>query len=231
MVDMDGSRRQFLVATGAGAGLLVAGAAPAAAAKPKPRPEPEDVSPNEDLMREHGLLDRLLLVYEEGLRRLEARAELPPDVLPGVAGIVRRFIEDYHERLEEEHLFPRFEKAGVELELVKTLRAQHQAGRVLTDGIAKLAAGALKDDGARHQIADAIARFIRMYRPHAAREDTVLFPAVHRVMSKREYDAMGDLFEDREHKLFGQDGFEGMVVEVARLEKSVGIDDLAKFTP
>jgi hypothetical protein len=27
---------------------------------------------NQDLMREHGVLDRLLLVYEEGLRRLDS---------------------------------------------------------------------------------------------------------------------------------------------------------------
>jgi hypothetical protein len=45
------------------------------------------------------------------VRRLETRGEVPLDALAAAAGIVRRVIEDYHEKLEEEHLFPRFEKA------------------------------------------------------------------------------------------------------------------------
>ena len=70
-----------------------------------------------------------------------------------------------------------------------------------------------------------------MYRPHAAREDTVLFPALHRIVSPHEYDALGEEFEQQEHRLFGEDGFEKVVDEVARLERQLGIEDLAQFTP
>jgi len=34
-----------------------------------------------------------------------------------------------------------------------------------------------------------------------------------------------------EHRKFGEDGFEMMVDRVARLERTLGIYDLAKFTP
>ena len=70
-----------------------------------------------------------------------------------------------------------------------------------------------------------------MYHPHAAREDTVLFPALHGIMTAKEYDVMGDQFEDREHELFGKEGFEKIIVEVAELERALGIYDLAQFTP
>ncbi len=73
--------------------------------------------------------------------------------------------------------------------------------------------------------------FIRMYRPHEAREDTVLFPALHQLISRNEWDSLGDDFEKREHQLFGKEGFEGMVEKVAGLEKSAGLYDLAQFTP
>ncbi|HEV2715250.1 MAG TPA: hypothetical protein VGU64_08280 [Terriglobales bacterium] len=63
------------------------------------------------------------------------------------------------------------------------------------------------------------------------REDTVLFPAVHEIVSKNEYDAMGEDFEKREHELFGKEGFEGMVPRVADIEKQLGIYDLKQFTP
>ncbi len=70
-----------------------------------------------------------------------------------------------------------------------------------------------------------------MYAPHEAREDTILFPAIHKVVSKKEYDVLGDRFEGKEHELFGEDGFEHMVERVAGIEKTLGIYDLARFTP
>jgi len=41
---------------------------------------------------------------------------------------------------------------------------------------------------------------------------------------------MGEQFEDKEHQLFGEHGFENIVAEIARLEAALGIGDLAQFT-
>src|SRR3954452_9958991 len=60
--------------------------------------EEERVSPAEDLMREHGVLKRVLLIYGEGLRRIEGNQDLPPQALADSAKIIRGFIEDYHEK-------------------------------------------------------------------------------------------------------------------------------------
>jgi len=76
-----------------------------------------------------------------------------------------------------------------------------------------------------------LSAFNTMYRPHEAREDTVLFPAFRKIVSKHEYDSLGEEFEKNEHKLFGEDGFETMVNKVAEIEKKLGIHDLAQFTP
>jgi hemerythrin-like domain-containing protein len=70
-----------------------------------------------------------------------------------------------------------------------------------------------------------------MYAPHEAREDTVLFPAFRKIVSRNEYDSLGEEFEDNEHKLFGEDGFETMVEKVTKIEKELRIYDLAQFTP
>ncbi len=127
------SRRELLRSLrGAGAGLALAPFALGA-------PGEEDVAPAEDLMREHGVLNRLLLIYEEAIRRIGARQEFAPRVLSEAAGIVRRFIEEYHEKSEEESLFPRFEKAGKLVDLVAVLRQQHQAGRRVTAEVERLA--------------------------------------------------------------------------------------------
>jgi hypothetical protein len=42
---------------------------------------------------------------------------------------------------------------------------------------------------------------------------------------------LGEEFENNEHKLFGEDGFEKMVNNVADIEKSLGIYGLSQFTP
>jgi hemerythrin-like domain-containing protein len=228
-------RRDFLLRAGALGAALAGGPAVVAARPARPRPrrpggDEDEVTPAEDLMREHGVLNRILLVYEEAIRRLEAGVELPPDAVSGAAGIVRRFVEDYHEKLEEEHLFPRFVKAGSLADLVEVLRAQHDAGRRLTGDILGLATPAPGDARSRQTLVSRLRSFVRMYRPHEAREDTVLFPALHRLVTEREYRALADRFERREHELFGERGFEGVVDEVAAIEKSVGIYDLAQFT-
>jgi len=116
--------------------------------------------------------------------------------------------------------------------LVDTLQTQHKAGRDLTAQIRELAATAsLKYVSDTQKLADAIRAFLRMYRPHEAREDTVLFPAFRSLVSKHEYAALGEQFEKKEDELFGEDGFFKVVDQVAQLEKKLGLYDLAQFTP
>ena len=113
---------------------------------------------------------------------------------------------------------------------MNTLYEQLQAGRRVTDRIL-VTAGSLKTQGDRTRLAADLAVFNRMYAPHEAREDTVLFPALHEIISRNEYDALGEDFEKKEHQLFGDEGFEKMVDKVSGIEKSLGIYELAQFTP
>lgn len=192
----------------------------------------EEVSPPEDLMREHGVLKRILLIYGEAIRRIEANQELPPEPLGDSAKIIRQFVEDYHEKLEEDFLFPRFKKANKLVDLVDVLLQQHQAGRRLTDMTMRLTTSqALKNADDRRSLADSMRQFVRMYSPHEAREDTVLFPAFRGVVSSHEFDSLGEDFEKKEDELFGEDGFFKVVDRVADIEKKLGIYDLAQFTP
>jgi len=197
------NRRTFLRTAGLAAGSLSLGGI-LFAKESGPRlltPEEDDkVSPAEDLMREHGILKRVLLVYNE--------------------------------KLEENFLFPRFEKAKKLTDLVAILRTQHERGRTLTDLIrANANQLALKNSETRKKTLLYIRQFVRMYNPHEAREDTVLFPEFRRIVSQNEYDSLGEDFEDQEHKLFGEDGFEKYVEKVAALEKTLGINNLSFFTP
>jgi len=68
-----------------------------------------DIGPIEDLMREHGVLRRVLLIYEEGLRRIATRQDFPGNPFLTGAQLIRRFIEDYHEKNEEKFIFPKLQ--------------------------------------------------------------------------------------------------------------------------
>jgi hemerythrin-like domain-containing protein len=192
----------------------------------------EEVGATEDLMREHGLLNRILLIYQEGLRRLHVNEEVPPDMFHKPADLVRKFVEDYHEKLEENFIFPEFEKQQKLVELVKTLRSQHQAGRIVTDVILRESTpDRFTKKENRQELVASTEAFIRMYRPHEAREDTVLFPALRKIVSAQKIKELGEQFEKEEDRLFGEEGFEKTVDQVAAIEKQLGIYDLGQFTP
>lgn len=193
--------------------------------------EGQEVSPPEDLMQEHGLLNRILLIYDTCKTHLVNKTSFSKDVLGTAATIIRTFVEDYHEKQEEQYLFPRFQKANQLTDLVNVLLQQHQAGRRLTDQILQLTKSQTATETENQKLIDLLTSFNAMYRPHEAREDTVLFPAFRKIVSRHEYDSLGEEFENNEHKRFGEDGFETMVNKVAAIEKELGIYDLAQFTP
>jgi hemerythrin-like domain-containing protein len=219
-------RREFLLAAAPAVGLaLAACATDAAGRRRKDREEEIEISPGEDLMQEHGVLERVLLIYEEVARRIDAGERFDAATVTDAAGIVRRFIEGYHEKNEEQFVFPRLRGARGQDDLVAVLLRQHQRGREITDAILRAARG-----GGNENLAKLLRGFSRMYRPHAAREDTVLFPAFRELVGQSAYRELGEQFERKEHELLGEHGFEDTVAEVTRLEQTLGIDDLGGFT-
>ncbi len=191
-----------------------------------------EVPPTEDLMREHGILRRIMLVYDEVARRLKQGAEFPLQVLAEANDIIRRFIQDYHETNEQFHLFNWFGNTGKMVELVAILYQQHLAGRKLIDKVKILSTeDNLKNPSERLRVAEFLNTFNQVYRRHATWEDTVLFPAFRSVISPKDFTAVGETFDREEKKLFGPDGYEKIVGQVADLEKNLAIHDLEHFTP
>jgi hemerythrin-like domain-containing protein len=220
---MGSTRRRVLLVLAPGAAALALRGAVAAE-------EEAEVGPAEDLMREHGVLRRVMFLYDEAARLLAGTALPPLDALGAAAAIVKRVIEDYHEKLEESFVFPRLEKAKKLTALTATLREQHAGGRKVTAEILRLSKAPLAGAD-RGRLADLLRSFNRMYRPHAAREDTVLFPAFHDLLGNKAWAEMGEQFEAEEKKKLGEQGFEGAVAQVAKLEEQFGMADLAQFTP
>jgi hemerythrin-like domain-containing protein len=181
-------------------------------------------------MQDHGLLGRVLLVYEESMRRLEDGDDFFPLSLVRAAQVMSDYVVDYHQTLEEVYLFPRFRRSDTHVGLIEILRHQHDVGRRLTASVLDLGGLKLGEDVAtRRRFAQVLGKVVRMYRPHEAREDTALFPLLRNVVSASEYDALGEAFERERTRRFGGDGFERFVGEISESEKVLGIYKLADF--
>ena len=76
------SRRDFVRALPV-AGLIAIGARPMSlpGQEKDKKQEEHEVSTNEDLMREHGILKRVLLAYEEIIGRINAKQDFSPQVV------------------------------------------------------------------------------------------------------------------------------------------------------
>ena len=193
----------------------------------------KEVGAVEDLMREHGVLRRAFLVYQECALRLRRDvASIDARAIHDTAKLFRSFGEDYHERkLEEAHIFPKVKQAGgPAAALVDILKQQHERGRAITDYILSATKSGAIGSGDAEPLAAAFAAFQIMYANHTAREDTIVFQAWRNALSARELDEMGDKFEDIEKQTFGHDGFDDAVKRIGAIEKTLGLSDISQFT-
>src|SRR5437868_5442194 len=234
MIDLPDASWRRLVAGLSGIVLVAgsAGAAHAAKKEPKaPPPPPEKkVGAIEELMRQHGVLRRVLLVYRQSAAQLRGGGKLDPKLLRQAAQLFRDFGENYHERmLEQAYVFPSLRKAeSPTAPLVNILVAQHDRGRDITDYIRNVThKNAIGDVEA---FARALEALDVMYENHAAREDTIIFPAWREALSEKQLREMGETFEDIEHRQFGKDGFSDALKQVAAVEEALGFADVAQFT-
>jgi len=177
----------------------------------------------EDLMREHGVLNRILLIYEAVIQKIEHHQDFWIDALKKSVDIIQFFIEAHHERMEEDYIFPLFEKHKKNLHLIQTLKEQHIKGREITADLKEIITKDTIDHAHKMSIKKLLHEFVEMYRPHEAREDTEIFPEVRSFLTEKEFEELGEKFEEFEDQLFGKDGFERMMIKIKSIEKALDI--------
>jgi hemerythrin-like domain-containing protein len=232
-MSFDSSRRKLLrdsiLLGAANAAVIPLLAEPLA---PESKEKEPEVTATEDLMREHGVIRRALLVYYEVIPKLRQNAaSVDAAALQKAAKLFRTFGEDYHERmLEEHHIFPLVRKQSNGMSVyADILIEQHNRGREITDYVLAVTNSGKIASAHAEPLARVFESFVLMYQNHAAREDTIVFPAWKEALSEHQLDQMGEEFEDIERRQFGKDGFEDAVAQIGQIEEALGFADLAQF--
>ncbi|NKY89576.1 hemerythrin domain-containing protein [Nocardia veterana] len=236
--------RRAMLLGGAGIGGLVVGAGLTVGAQHALASQPAApvVPATEELMTDHGLLKRILLIYRNCGHRLTTGDHLDPALLFHSAQMVHSYIEDFHEGIEEGYVFPRLLRAGKLPDTIRTLLTQHDVGRKLTIAIIRStttmdmpgmgSAPGFATADSRSDLARTLDRFITMYEPHEAREDTIVFPAFREVTADgRTFDEISEQIAHAQQQRFGDHGVSNYLDQIADIERQLGIYDLAAFTP
>lgn len=190
---------------------------------------PQIASPGEELMTEHGVLKRLLLAYRTVYDKLLVGQPVDTSAVLDTSQIISDYVESFHEGLEEGYVFPRV--APHEPTLIRTLLVQHDRGRHLTEAIQAIATAGLQPQRNRVALRTRLAAYVRMYEPHEAWEDTVVYPRLRDTTSQRTLDELAERFADLENRQYGDNALATLLLRVTGIEQKLQIADLASFTP
>ena len=189
------------------------------------------LTPQEYLMRQHGVVHRVALIYDR-VADLLAEGKGVPEGFLSTRELVFDFTEDYHEELEESYVFPHFAGSDRLGNLAEVLRMQHSLGHTLASRIYRRAEQSDElNEEERAALAEACRSYSRMYRAHAAYEDTVLFPALREAVSASEFEEIAGLFREEMREKLGDKGFRGAVKGLADVEEEVGMKELSEYAP
>jgi hemerythrin-like domain-containing protein len=220
-------RRSFLSYIPVAAGTLgvMAGIVPLRAEAAKQ--EPKGIGAIETLMRGHGLLLRAMIVLDVIKDRILKDKETEPSLIIDIATVFRNYLEDFHEMAEEKYIFAPLEKSNICFSSIQELKVQHGTGYELMHRTTDLA----KSGKINAELAGYLDDFNKMYRHHAAFEDTVLFPSFEGLEKRADLVELASTFEEEEKRVLGHRGFDDFLNQIAKVEKKLGIFELSSSTP
>lgn len=188
-------------------------------------------SPLEDLMKEHGLVERIVLIYDRMIENVAAGQAIDLSIINRTATIARDVIENHHERNEEQYIFPKFKEANYIVDIVDTLKDQHDRARAITKDIIDISSrGRGADMESLRRMINLCGAYAYMYLPHISRENTILYPTFYDIVSARYVKEIREKMEDDEKKLLGKTGFRGLVGRLSEIEKAAGTFNLSQYT-
>lgn len=162
-----------------------------------------------DLMNEHSLLERIILALEY---IKEHNYNNSYNKIIKLIKIVKEFIEDFHEKMEEEFIFPVFNNTKYE-SMTKKLTDEHIKSRLMTSEIIK------KSQEKDNSVWENINQFIKLYRMHANLENLLLFRKFRKIYDYKKYIEISEILDKKEDEKFGKGALDKFYKEIIIIER------------
>ncbi len=178
--------------------------------------------PSTTLRQEHEVILRILGVLERLLVRFEESGSFEADSLLRCVDFFRHFADACHHAKEESLLFPVLESRGIPREggPIGVMLYEHSVARELTRRMGEALEG--HRAGAAHatdQFCDSARQYLQLLRQHIFKEDNVLFTMGDRLMSASDQSTLCARFGEVGCRAFGGETREQLEEMANELER------------
>jgi hemerythrin-like domain-containing protein len=159
------------------------------------------------LKSEHRVIERVLVVFEQGVKRYEEGESLELRFFKDVVAFFRGFADGCHHQKEEQVLFTAMVEHGVPAQNgpVGAMLHEHEIGRhflrEIDRAIDRLQDG---DKSATKELLENGRGYINLLKQHIFKEDQILFPMADRVIPTAEHLQVLNRFDTIEHEEVGE---------------------------
>jgi len=157
------------------------------------------------LMIEHRLIERMLLVIEDALLKIESKHKVDPVFVDIAVDFIRVYADRTHHGKEEDILFRELEKKPMSDEdrrVMNELIEEHERGRRATKALVEANTRYRNgDETALSDISEKLRTLIEFYPKHIDKEDKVFFPSSRAYFTDEEDQAMLTVFWEFDRKM------------------------------
>ncbi len=160
--------------------------------------------PTEDLMNEHRVIERMLVVLSRACDRVEAGKEVERELFVGAGDFFKNFADKCHHGKEEKLLFERMQARGLSGEVgpIAVMLREHQDGRAHVRKISELSVA--KESKKRNDgLISAGRAYVELLSQHIQKEDNILYPLANQILTEEDQEELERGFEDVERDVMG----------------------------
>jgi len=181
---------------------------------------------NDLLMDDHRTTEKVFAAMERAFAALKPP---PPEMVAGMLEYFGTYLDQCHNRKEEDHLFPLIERRGIPRDggPLAVMLMEHEQSRAILARLKPLAESYSGGNaGALVGLRDTFAEYVGLLKDHFWKENDILYPMAQRVLSEADARAVVEGIEATEAKL-GQGTREKYYGLAERLATAGQVEDLS----
>ncbi len=152
------------------------------------------------LMIEHRLIEKVLLLVDREIERIEERLAIDKHFLKSVVDFIRTYADKIHHGKEEDILFEQLKAKAMDAHdtaVMAELDEEHVVARRVVSELVQAETGYFSGDRPQIEVVkQKLAFLVNFYPVHIAKEDKDFFPKTQRYFSAEELDRLLEEFRE-----------------------------------